>query len=46
VNMQVQQHIEGPIGIALYEWNNGQIGPPCLNEGVPVVTVEVQVLLG
>lgn len=30
---QVQQHLEGPVGVALYEWNNGQLGPVGLNEG-------------
>mmetsp|Transcript_17482 Transcript_17482/g.48634 ORF Transcript_17482/g.48634 Transcript_17482/m.48634 type:complete len:247 (-) Transcript_17482:434-1174(-) len=29
----VQPHIEGPIGIAMYEWNDGKLGPACMNEG-------------
>ncbi len=31
--MQVQQHLEGPIGMALYEWQDGQIGMACVHGG-------------
>lgn len=29
----VQQHLEGPIGMALYEWQDGQIGMACVHGG-------------
>jgi hypothetical protein len=31
--VQVQQHLEGPIGMALYEWQDGQIGMACVHGG-------------
>ncbi|KAL3150343.1 hypothetical protein ABBQ32_000187 [Trebouxia sp. C0010 RCD-2024] len=30
---KVQQHLEGPIGMALYEWQDGQIGMACVHGG-------------
>ncbi|KAJ9533729.1 hypothetical protein V8C86DRAFT_2847277 [Haematococcus lacustris] len=30
---KARPHLEQPIAIALYEYNNGQIGPVCLSEG-------------
>ena len=36
--MQVQQHLEGPIGMALYEWQDGQIGMSCVHGGMHVVS--------
>lgn len=35
--MQVQQHLEGPIGMALYEWQDGQIGMACVHGGMLIV---------
>lgn len=35
--MQVQQHLEGPIGMALYEWQDGQIGMACVHGGMHIV---------
>lgn len=35
--MQVQQHLEGPIGMALYEWQDGQIGMACVHGGIYLV---------
>ena len=37
VCMQVQQHLEGPIGMALYEWQDGQIGMACVHGGTHIV---------
>ncbi len=31
--MQIQAHLEGPIGIALYEWKDGQIGAASIQGG-------------
>ena len=31
--LQVQQHLEGPIGMALYEWQDGKIGMACVHGG-------------
>ena len=36
--MQVQQHLEGPIGMALYDWQDGQIGMACVHGGNPATT--------
>uniref|UniRef100_A0A1D2A4Y7 ABM domain-containing protein n=2 Tax=Auxenochlorella protothecoides TaxID=3075 RepID=A0A1D2A4Y7_AUXPR len=30
---KVQPHLESPIGMALYEWNDGQLGAVCLQGG-------------
>lgn len=32
-NLQIQQHLEGPIGMALYEWQDGKIGMACVHGG-------------
>lgn len=34
ISLQVQQHLEGPIGMALYEWQDGQIGMACVHGGI------------
>ena len=31
--MQVREHLEGPIGMALYEWVDGKIGNACVQGG-------------
>ena len=31
--LQIQTHLEGPIGIALYEWKDGQIGAASIQGG-------------
>ncbi len=31
---QIQEHLEGPIGMALYEWKDGKIGTVCVQGGV------------
>ena len=31
--LQIQQHLEGPIGMALYEWQDGKIGMACVHGG-------------
>ena len=31
--MQIQEHLEGPIGMALYEWKDGKIGNVCVQGG-------------
>eukprot|EP00891_Asterochloris_glomerata_P004779 jgi/Astpho2/4779/Aster-00323 len=30
---KVQDHLEGPVGMALYEWQNGQLGHACVHGG-------------
>ena len=37
LSSQVQQHLEGPIGMALYEWQDGKIGMACVHGGQPVI---------
>ncbi len=32
--MQIQEHLEGPIGMALYEWKDGKIGNVCVQGGL------------
>ena len=34
--LQVQDHLEGPVGMALYEWQNGQLGHACVHGGESV----------
>lgn len=31
--LQIQQYLEGPIGMALYEWKDGKIGNVCVQGG-------------
>ena len=33
---QVQQYLEGPVGMALYEWKDGQLGNVCVQGGEPL----------
>lgn len=42
--MQVQQHLEGPIGMALYEWQDGQIGMACVHGGIHIASAVTHML--
>lgn len=33
-NVQIQDLIEGPVGMALYEWKDGKIGQQCIQGGM------------
>ena len=33
--LQMQSLLEGPIGMALYEWKDGKIGQQCIQGGKP-----------
>ena len=33
--LQIQTHLEGPIGMALYEWKDGQLGAASIQGGAP-----------
>ena len=41
--LQVQQHLEGPIGMALYEWQDGQIGMACVHGGTVIILLSMHV---
>ena len=31
--LQIQEYLEGPVGLALYEWQDGKIGNCCVQGG-------------
>lgn len=31
--VQIQEYLEGPVGLALYEWQDGKIGNCCVQGG-------------
>lgn len=33
ISVQIQEYLEGPVGLALYEWQDGKIGNCCVQGG-------------